>query len=351
MMKHVLTIRTLFGLSACKTDRPSDVKLVNGKLDSDGRFRSVIQVRLPDPVPGQPGTIGWPTCSASIVSDTTLVTAAHCFDTGDTTKIEAVIDGQPSGKAVQSLSNPRYESEDFDIAVVVFPSGTFAKFTPFSIAQDRPQPGAEVTIVGFGNFDHIRQSGSGKKRWGTNTVKEIDNWVRFEGATSPVGGNPEEGTGNDVLNSQGDSGGPLLYKGELLGVSSSVSVTGPADAQGRPTSAARETGRYFNVLADLPFLRDAVAKIGAKITGLDGAKPEPGNNAGPSAPNPVPGPSPVPVAGPAPGPQPSPVVNPPPVVNTDGIVKCFDQSGKRFPCPPDTKKEFESKGYKVDSDL
>lgn len=332
-------------LTACKKDKPSEVKLVNGKFDRDGKFASVIQVRLPEPVPGQPNAIGWPTCSASVVSDTTLITAAHCFDTGDTNKIEAVVDGQTVAKATGVMSNPRYKSQDYDIAVVVFPEGTFARFTPYSIVQSAPGPGTEVTIVGFGNFNHLSQSGSGKKRWGTNKIKEIDSWVRFEGATSPAGGSAEEGSGTDVLNSQGDSGGPLLHNNQILGVSSSVSVSGPADSEGRPTSAARETGRYFNVLADLPFLRDAVTKINAKITGLDGAQPVSGGQNPPST-------SPPPAIIDENPPQNQPGnAQPPQTIQTDGIVKCFDKAGKRFPCPEDTKHEFEGKGYKVDTDL
>lgn len=225
-MKHGLPafLALLFAAApatACKP-RPSDasVKVTNG----------VDVATLPqDPFPAVValGTASSGICTGTFVSDTTLLTAAHC--------LQRVEDGGLSygelhptrvfhGKLVGSLAALR----NTDVAVAVFPAGTAPaslRLLPRAAAADE-----EVSLVGFGRLDVADGTTSGVKRIGSNTVARVEGGFVF---VLGVGG-PQEGVkkGAKAASAAGDSGSPLLVGDGVAGVTTGGGLT----ADGRKKS-------------------------------------------------------------------------------------------------------------------
>lgn len=245
-------------LSACNQSMPASLpKIDSGWFVgdaglSDTSIPAVFQIQM---LLGN-GYVGL--CTATAVSDTTLVTAGHCI-----TKDVAIAAGRVgqrvclnSGSLKGTCSNESYvpsrwgRTNDFrqDVAVVLFPKGTF-KYA-FPLAQTEPRPGDEVLMVGYSN-ENLSRRDKGSKRWGRNEIEALDG---DHAILSEYGGD-----GNHVAVSQGDSGGPLFVGCKLAGV------------------ASREGGRnesyHTNLLdsANLSWFRSLSAK-GAEFCGLEGTQ-------------------------------------------------------------------------------
>jgi|688.fasta_scaffold262213_1 hypothetical protein len=225
-------------ISACKSraENESRVKVVNGTDISANGFPAVVRIAFEQ---GNRSAM----CTATWVSDRVLLTAAHCVEGADRSPNRlSVVDGTGTGqRAIRVISHPTYTPDCgncYDIAVAVFKEKASPFYIPVALTQ--AQVGDPLTIIGYGNINHLTQKGSGTKRQGTNKVSAIDyrGRVDFVGLMEPSG-NEGKGTGIDVTNSQGDSGGPMLIKSRVQGVSSSVN-TGPNN---------RNVGHYESVRA------------------------------------------------------------------------------------------------------
>jgi secreted trypsin-like serine protease len=333
-------------ISACKSraENESRVKVVNGKALKESDFPAVIQIAY------DMGGGASATCSATWISDRTVLTAAHCIEGADSSPGKvSVVRGTGKGlRALKAISHPTYRPNSgsgHDIAILVFKEQSSQFYIPVALTQ--AQAGDPLTIVGFGKFDHLNGKSGGTKRMGTNKVSAIDyqGRVDFVGLVSPIN---NEGTGESVTNSQGDSGGPMIIKSRVQGVSSSVSKG----------ANNKNVGHYESVRA--PAISDWLTKLAAKgvyILGFsagtestaatdttingDGtdeavAPPTPSDNEevappppqvepdDPSTPDPLPGPKPVP--SPVPNPAPKPVPTPAPGGST--LLDCNRDYGK-----------------------
>ena len=165
-------------------------------------------------------------CTATAVSDNTLVTAAHCVEqmgideSGKVNGQICVQSGAARGKCSDSLWMPaEYMSPPsanlkykWDVAVGVFPRGTFANFFP--VQTTAAAVGQEAVLVGYSD-DNQTEEGKGSKRWGRNRVDELRGGVTI--ITSYLG------SSDGVAVSPGDSGGPLFVGCKLTGVASRMS--------------------------------------------------------------------------------------------------------------------------------
>ena len=210
-----------FSVTACKhrDENESRVKVVNGRALKESDFPAVIQIGY------ELGGGASATCSATWISDRTVLTAAHCIEGADRSPNKvSIVRGTGKGlRALKAISHPTYRPNSgigHDIAVLVFKEQSSEFYIPVALKQ--AQAGDPLTIIGFGKFDHLNGRSGGTKRMGTNKVSAIDyqGRVDFVGLVSPIN---NEGTGESVTNSQGDSGGPMIIKSRVQGVSSSVS--------------------------------------------------------------------------------------------------------------------------------
>lgn len=146
-MAHLLAlICGFFLLTNCNVSpSPSDVDVTNGKPESG--FPYVVSISLD----------GRGMCTGSFVSDSLLITAAHCVDRFSSISYNGISAGRSdifvnpgwpvtSDACAATSPNPKY-----DIALVRFPQGTFRGQEVAKLLGRSPKEGEEFTIVGFGH--------------------------------------------------------------------------------------------------------------------------------------------------------------------------------------------------------
>jgi hypothetical protein len=215
-----------------KTD--SSTKVVNGRPLTDAEFPSVVRVSI------ELGKDVNATCTASIISDSVLITASHCL---------VLENGLPASSASAVLSvgkkidggvihlHPQYDDKSVanDIAFVKFPESTFKAYKPMTLSKKIPQKDDSIKIIGFGKNDHFDGASGGTKRIGFSTVDSVNESVNFRGLARP-----SDQSGKDAINSQGDSGGPMVdAQDEIIGISSTVDAIDAGDG--------KRTGHYTSI--------------------------------------------------------------------------------------------------------
>lgn len=191
-----------FGLSGCLGSEDASGRsgraIIGGEETGDFPAVALIEV-------------GQARCTATLVSETVMVTAAHCiYDAYVTGPIGGTAFFGPSrseGDSVEiedliphRLYRPQFVREA-DVGIVRLaepPPGDIAPMAWNSEALDEALLGAGVTLVGFGVTDGEDQTGAGVKRMVDLTLDE-------------VAGEQLLGIGDDLQNiCQGDSGGPTI---------------------------------------------------------------------------------------------------------------------------------------------
>jgi hypothetical protein len=213
-MRHILFAILALTVLACQPStteiQKSDSGIVNGRVTQD--YPEVIQLRRG----------GYPSCTATSVSDSTIITAAHCMGYGPSDL--SYVDN----KGVTHYAVAQLDSEKVDAAVVVFQKGTFKASA--SILQRAPKAGDVLVMVGYGQTDYINNNmPDGLKRVGRNTITSFADRAngvinhRYDGGdylhyrSSIVVDTP---VGEESMTGRGDSGGPMFINGQLAGCTS-----------------------------------------------------------------------------------------------------------------------------------
>jgi hypothetical protein len=177
------------------------------------------------------------TCTATAVSTSTVLTAAHCLfeptvgsRNGDLknaygrvlNKIFCVSDF--SLKRVCSdrvyidndYTDPNIDPQKgLDFGFVVFPEGTFTEYFP--VTRIEVQVTDPIVMIGFSPLN-IMDTSQGSKRFGWNQISAIDDFASIK---KPLIFSEYKSTFEAVAANRGDSGGPLLTTScELAGIAS-----------------------------------------------------------------------------------------------------------------------------------
>ena len=222
----------LLWVGACKS-RDSDPLISNGIPTSD--YKRVVFIGLDD---------GWG-CTGTIISDNTVLTAAHCLEVG--TQKRKLVDIYLNDRGNTILSSKKFlynadikeaiygghgENIIYDIGVVVFDGVPFKGFSSLKIKDYHFKASDRILMVGYGCYTKKDTDKQGKKivncddsrrihkRYGKNHIYDpvkdkttgscypemiqVNQQVAF---TDDESNSP---TGEDTMMWKVDSGGPLF---------------------------------------------------------------------------------------------------------------------------------------------
>jgi hypothetical protein len=248
-VNYLNLIATLFlvALTSCgKEEQYSDVKIDSGRFitaASENKVSGVVSING---------------CTATTVSDNTVITAGHCVSDGGQLCVAATASTpKVCTNKVYTPSDWKFQVWESDIAVAIFPDGTFKNY--FEVATEPVERNQQVVMVGYSKYSISSQDqGKGSKRWGLNVVGsfQLGNVIvtTYGSSADKVAVNP------------GDSGGPMFYECKLVGVTSRTSGYG---------TFAGKTSLHTNVQnkKNIDFLT-AMKDKGASYCGLPGTSAE-----------------------------------------------------------------------------
>lgn len=265
----VLGLGALWGFSL-----PAMADIVGGEdvTPRDPVRKSTVALYEPS-ADGKSGAL----CTASLISSTTAITAAHCFDPRGGHPV--VIFGRdlhaPSTKkrVVSAVAiHPRWAKrqgrgmDQGDIAVVEFPGGLPKGYAPVPMASGDAsvRAGKTATLAGFGISDARKKTGAGVLR--KTRVKVLDD---RPGKSEMI---LDQRHGHGACH--GDSGGPAFVREKGRAVLAGVTNRGYPD--GAPDDCAHRVV-YTKVRAYRPWINRTQAKMDRTErvgTGRAGGAPE-----------------------------------------------------------------------------
>lgn len=165
-----------------------DQVLINGTPVDKSKYPSVVRI-----------FVGDSSCTANVIGKRTIITAAHCGETGQTANFTTITGKKFSAKLKRA---PGYPGEDLDISIGT--TSVDIDVPPMSVRTDRfERKGMDVTMIGYGC---VKPGGGG----GNDGVLRIGQSKVVAGqGYDLVIANP----GGAAL-CYGDSGGPLFATGD-----------------------------------------------------------------------------------------------------------------------------------------
>ncbi|KAH8372710.1 hypothetical protein KR009_003243, partial [Drosophila setifemur] len=216
-----------------ETESVGGSRIIGGEFAAPGQFPYQVSLQLN----------GRHHCGGSLISETMIVTAAHCTKGQNPGQMKAIVgtndlsagNGQ-SFNIAQFIIHPQYnpQSQDFDMSLIKLsspvPMGGAVKTIQMADSDSNYAADTMATISGFGAINQNLQLPNRLK------FAKVQLWSRdycnaqnIPGLTDRMvcAGHPS----GQVSSCQGDSGGPLTVDGKLFGV---VSWGFGCGAKGRP---------------------------------------------------------------------------------------------------------------------
>jgi Trypsin len=171
-------------------------------------------------------------CTGTLIARRSVLTASHCVE-GSRIAVVAFIRGSRivaltpvvAASGHPGVRGPTGGRAPIDVAVLTIRDLPPAGFGPARVGSRDPQPGASVTIAGFGRqrLESMRSAGE-LRRVALPVLRRSPSGYTALGAPDLF----ETGTAPSAC--QGDSGGPAFAGGHVVGVVSLVS--GPTETRG-----------------------------------------------------------------------------------------------------------------------
>jgi secreted trypsin-like serine protease len=258
-----LTVALGLSLTACQPDsgdpgsdptNPPDKGIVHGQLSKSNGLSNSVVALVADVPEGQ--TL----CTGSILSENSVLTAAHCVDNNPERMV--VVFGKNIHSAKQEsmrpvtnfVQNPYWShpnsTNQGDLAIVHFSGGLPAGYVPVHLvnASEKVSEGDSVYFIGYGVTNGKSQKGSGILRATTTQI------IGEQSPTETI----TDGQKTSVC--FGDSGGPAFVKvkNKFLqwGVASSVL-----------NQTCNEASIHTNIMTYLNWIRNEVASTGVEPSG------------------------------------------------------------------------------------
>lgn len=169
--------------------------LINGQPVPPGEYTEVVYISM-----------SGARCTATLVSDRVIITAAHCVNNGQTATFQ-VAQNQYSSRCTRSSL---YPGQDHDVALCKT-DRVVTGVKPNSVDADPLQVGERVTLLGYGCTRPGGGGGNdGTLRYGTAEVVGFSNFdvVTQKGAALCFG----------------DSGGPMMRDKRIVGINSKGNI-------------------------------------------------------------------------------------------------------------------------------
>ena len=232
----------------CGETPTSSVKVTNGTTIGEAEYPSVARIYF---TVGQ----GAATCSGTFISDSLLLTAAHCVsqaevdDRGlvdmDITLLtqDAVGAFESRAESIAVYRNPEWDTvpgvNKFDLGLIKFPEDTALAVS--KIASSAGKINDNVMVVGYGNNDNVARTGAGVKRKGANKIHDVrEGFLFLRGSALP-----DDASGTRSTSGMGDSGGPLFRDGKLVGVTSGGKVLEDGTSEALYVDLASPSSKEF----------------------------------------------------------------------------------------------------------
>ena len=205
--RFFIWIAAAFWAAGCGDNQYS---MLNGasarEVQETGEYPAVALIALPD--------IG--ICTGTFVAPNAVLTAAHCATKSGSYTVYSAF-GRYSTSHVERLG-PGVLNDPNDIAFLIFSRDVADPSLGHVYGiGDKPMPGEEVRLVGYGCNDIDLATGAGVKRTGTNKVFKVADYIELlstpnERLKRSHASNALVGSDNQAGACFGDSGGPMLQQ-------------------------------------------------------------------------------------------------------------------------------------------
>lgn len=206
-------------------------------------------------------------CTGTFVSQTQILTAAHCGGDRDHPIFEIVWTSL-NGDFISTSSNdfikhplytPGHSIQPNDIAIITIDRPSESVPDPLVLATNPVAQGQTVSLVGFGDNKNenkdgkLSGTGAGIKRIGANKI-----YAATHGGLLIVSGDPGgcDTSENSSVTGNGDSGAPLLVDGNIAGTTIGGGILAAKEGQTCPKSVSYFTNLQLEI--NLTFLKESL---------------------------------------------------------------------------------------------
>ncbi|XP_049821475.1 trypsin beta-like isoform X2 [Aethina tumida] len=196
----------------------ANIRIIGGNVSTVDQFPWQVSLQI----------LGLHNCGGSIISEDTILTAAHCID--GLNILERIVAGSSLLSEPQvivgikeSFTHENYNYLDYDVGIIKLAEKLNFSETiqPVKLAEARPADGAPVTVSGYGvTWEGSIFTSNELRSVEVNIVNQEEcnnDYAEYDGVTQRMICAAVPEGGKDAC--QGDSGGPLVNADrELVGI-------------------------------------------------------------------------------------------------------------------------------------